>query len=652
WCAFWMLAAFTDGDALVVGGYMLVLGALYQAIRYGMPMASAPFVFVNRPADAPGYNSPEALGWAGMVASGILLFALVRVDGYTPLSLVILAIFVLATLWQARREPFFDLGFVYAAELVCLLFLAWHLPHLVDPGVVTYPDHPGLKLMQPVVSPPPLIFTRAVLVFGALFGVGGFLSLSATRRAHVFAGVSAIAPVVLFTIAYWRYLDFDQDVRWAAVALILAGVALAAATIAGKRREDPNWLVATGLYAAAVTAYIGLGFAMTAEEAWLTVALALQLPALAWIDGRLRIPMLRRIAEIIAAIVLVRLVLNPAILNYGLEPGSLFNWILYGYGIPCLAFVYAARTFAATVTGSDGNSGDQTAASDADNRLIAFLQAGALTFFALLVSFQIRYWVSGSLDALYDSFLEQSLQSIGWLAISYVLMARRETFRLGRWPVLDIGARLLFALSAVQILVVQLFFNNPFSPSWMAEEQRTFIGEWPILDYLLLAYLVPAGFAVAFHLLFRRLGAPKLALSAGVSALILLFVYVSVEVRHWFQGPTLQWRFISDAESYAVSAAWIVLALALLAAAIGGRIRELRYASLAVLLLAVLKVFLFDAADLTGLYRVAAFLGLGFSLVGIGYIYQRFVFAETASVTIPDGSPEGEPDEREDESGG
>ncbi len=33
---------------------------------------------------------------------------------------------------------------------------------------------------------------------------------------------------------------------------------------------------------------------------------------------------------------------------------------------------------------------------------------------------------------------------------------------------------------------------------------------------------------------------------------------------------------------------------------------------------------------LTGLYRVASFLGLGLSLVGIGYIYQRFVFADMA----------------------
>jgi uncharacterized membrane protein len=31
-------------------------------------------------------------------------------------------------------------------------------------------------------------------------------------------------------------------------------------------------------------------------------------------------------------------------------------------------------------------------------------------------------------------------------------------------------------------------------------------------------------------------------------------------------------------------------------------------------------------SELTGLYRVASFLGLGLFLIGIGYLYQRFVF--------------------------
>ena len=52
----------------------------------------------------------------------------------------------------------------------------------------------------------------------------------------------------------------------------------------------------------------------------------------------------------------------------------------------------------------------------------------------------------------------------------------------------------------------------------------------------------------------------------------------------------------------------------------------LRHGAIAILLITICKVFLSDMAALGGLYRVASFLGLGLCLVGIGYVYQRFVF--------------------------
>ena len=66
--------------------------------------------------------------------------------------------------------------------------------------------------------------------------------------------------------------------------------------------------------------------------------------------------------------------------------------------------------------------------------------------------------------------------------------------------------------------------------------------------------------------------------------------------------------------------------LALLAIGIRGKSTLPRYVSLAVLLITVLKAFLFDMADLEGLLRVSTFLILGLTLIGIGYLYQRYVF--------------------------
>jgi len=69
----------------------------------------------------------------------------------------------------------------------------------------------------------------------------------------------------------------------------------------------------------------------------------------------------------------------------------------------------------------------------------------------------------------------------------------------------------------------------------------------------------------------------------------------------------------------------LVLGIALLIIGLMRQKVGLRYGSIAIMVIAVFKVFLIDASKLTGLLRVISFLGLGMSLLGLGYLYQRFV---------------------------
>ena len=123
----------------------------------------------------------------------------------------------------------------------------------------------------------------------------------------------------------------------------------------------------------------------------------------------------------------------------------------------------------------------------------------------------------------------------------------------------------------------------------------------------------------------------------GVAAVVFLFALVSLLVRQAFAGGVLDLDEVPviNAERYAYSLSWVVLGVALLAAGVWRGSLVLRYASLAVMLLAVGKVFALDAAQLRDLWRVLSFLGLGLSLLVLGYVYQRFVFAVKA------GSPAG-----------
>jgi uncharacterized membrane protein len=77
-----------------------------------------------------------------------------------------------------------------------------------------------------------------------------------------------------------------------------------------------------------------------------------------------------------------------------------------------------------------------------------------------------------------------------------------------------------------------------------------------------------------------------------------------------------------------VSATWLVLALALVAAGIRIPDKALRLAGLVLLTATILKVFLLDAAELQGVLRILSFLGLGVALIGMGKLYGTVLRAE------------------------
>ena len=116
-------------------------------------------------------------------------------------------------------------------------------------------------------------------------------------------------------------------------------------------------------------------------------------------------------------------------------------------------------------------------------------------------------------------------------------------------------------------------------------------------------------------------------LLTGLTASVLAFVYVSIEVRH-FYDPTFESGLnnIKDLELYTYSFVWLLFGVALLALGFWRRAAALRHAGMALVCLVVAKVFLVDMAGLEGLLRVLSFLGLGAALLGLGYAYRRFGF--------------------------
>lgn len=192
------------------------------------------------------------------------------------------------------------------------------------------------------------------------------------------------------------------------------------------------------------------------------------------------------------------------------------------------------------------------------------------------------------------------------------LRGDRDLAHAGRWIAL-VG----LALSLVGTVLVR-------NPLWTAVS----VGATPVVNGLWYLYVPPI---VALAVIAYRLRATRRmpeARVAGGGAIALGFMLLSLLVRQGFSadGTLVLANTTVDAEWYAYSLAWVVLGIGLLIGGVATRLDTLRYGSLAVMLVAVAKVFALDAAGLEDLLRVFSFLGLGVTLLLLGYTYQRFVF--------------------------
>ncbi|MCG8503985.1 MAG: DUF2339 domain-containing protein [Sphingomonadales bacterium] len=608
WPLLWAATNWQDGDTWPVGLFALAVSALFLFWVY--PAAAAHDREADRPAirvHKYAFTMPALLSIVTVLAMGLCLFMIVRLDHYGLAGRGLLAGFVVVLLFAAWRQQALELLAGSAATLTAAVFAAWHLPKIVRAYPFEFTVDPGERAVAhiPLAVPEVVTFLGTGGFFAALFAGAGFALIWGARRPGFWASLSVATPLALFAIAYWRVEDFQVNLSWGAVALVLAGAALFAAERVARYREDEGYRAALAAYAVGVIGAVAFALATTLREAWLTAALAAMLPAIGWVHGRLGIRGLQTAAMVVASAVLIRLVLNPSVFQYGLGgplPGV--NWVLYGYGLPALTFFLARRQFAVT-----GNA-----------RLLGLLEAGTLAFAVLLVSFQIRT-ILGTGTSLTGAYglLEQGLQSLSWMGFIAGLLALEA--REAR-PVLVWGRRVLTAGVLVNLAFFGGLTDFPlFNPG-------VDVGPWPLLNTLLIAYALPGAAALYLRFAAQRAGAERTAVINGVAGLVLIFVWLNLEVRHAFHGGLLALTpeaQIGDAESYAYSIAWVGYAVLLVVIGIWRNVTALRYASLAVLMFAVLKVFVLDMSTLEGIWRALSFLGLGAALVGLGYLHRRFV---------------------------
>lgn len=210
-----------------------------------------------------------------------------------------------------------------------------------------------------------------------------------------------------------------------------------------------------------------------------------------------------------------------------------------------------------------------------------------------------------------------------WLTIGWALEGAALLWLFHRVP--HAGLRL-----AGVALLVTAFVRLSLNGAILSYHVR---GDVPVLNWYLYAYgLVTVALFAGARLLApprdQVLGvkAPALLNTLGV---ILAFFLLNLEIADFFTLPgarTLAFKFSGHfGRDMTYTIAWALFALGLLSAGIWRQARAARYAALALLGVALAKLFLHDLARLEALYRVGALFGVAVIAIVASFAYQRFL---------------------------
>jgi uncharacterized membrane protein len=145
------------------------------------------------------------------------------------------------------------------------------------------------------------------------------------------------------------------------------------------------------------------------------------------------------------------------------------------------------------------------------------------------------------------------------------------------------------------------------------------VGRWPVVNWIAPAF----GLLFGGMLLLRKLIPGEGQRSFQLLVMVLVVGLAWATLRQAFHGSLLIVPGVSGTEDILRSILAIALAVGFLLWGIRTQRRDWRIASLVLLIGAVGKVFLLDASGLEGLLRIGSFVALGFSLIGIGWLYSR-----------------------------
>lgn len=541
------------------------------------------------------YSLTNILGWRLGLCDDTGLSLKQLLQPRKELAAVSITLLLLALyLMMFNQLPNLVVGFAAVASVLLLVsyrhsqfdtlpFLALVLSLLV------YWQWPQWPQMDDYLLPyqGPFLFIQVVLVAAIGFSM---LMMKRYPQRQAYLLLLVLSPLCLFGISYINSPEQAKTYlypAWVVEMLLFACCAAIGATIGKRKEQQVAWLVLAN-------AMVTLSCTMLLSASTLTLAFVVQLSSLSYLSKKYDVAIPHWLYKAVLVIVLARLSFAPWLADYKDELIFSVHWTLVVYPLVLLMLSLAIKYQQA-----------QT--------LRLWLTGVFIHVLALFVTTETSYLLTGDYpDFANLSYHESILLAFNWLVLALVYLIRlrhaESMAKLYRVAVVCL-------LSACGLIHLDIsLFNNPFLT-------QQFVGTG-VINWTGLQWLLPALILVG-----AVKGRLVTAQYSGLTYLTVtgfLLLFVNGLIRGGYQQGYLHWQLpTQQAELYTYSAVWLVISTAAIFIAQQRQQNWLMQLGFAGLALVILKAFGIDMSHLQGLLRALSFIGLGLSLVAIGWLFQK-----------------------------
>lgn len=534
---------------------------------------------------------PTRLAFGAVTASSAIL-SLHWADsaGEFWLGVCLLTGLTLALLLWARHAPALqDVTVIPAAGLIGFV-----LTHGLDKGAVARSF--AATYSETTEADYPLVITLLVAVGALISGLSAWRSFTAERFAVAWAGAAALfAPLMAIALEIgWHPAHVIGAYLWALHAIALGALMVVLAErfsrVDGERRMRAALVTLSALSCLAFACVIVL------SSAALTIALVVTVVAAAALDRRFFLPPLSWFIWAGVFTVTVRLVLNPGLDWANTAP------------LAEMALVYVSATLGFLIGWVLLKPTQRPVAQ-------LLLESAAWATGGILLSLLLLRWLEGFGEGgAHDSHWGLGLLSVIWLLLAY---AQVQRFALGgKLTYARYALAAFFAAHGLCRLYEALVDRNPVLHS----SADPVLGP-PLLNTLAIAYLLPA-LACGFSA-WRIKTMPKVLKQVSFAAAgVLVALWLGLTIRHFWQGAggMFTGNGVTQPELYTYTMALLLIGAVVFYQSLARGSDLMRKVGLAVIGLAVAKVFLIDISGLGGLIRVFSLLALGLALAGLAWL--------------------------------